>query len=67
MVVRSIAANNGTGLRASSLATIRVSLSTVTGNSIGLDPSQANLLSYGDNNVDGNGTDGAFTGSLSKK
>jgi len=68
MVVRSTAANNGTaGIRVGTNATVRLSQSTVTGNATGLQPAGGTLLSYSDNNVDGNTTDGAPTGTLTNK
>ena len=71
MVVRSTSANNGTGLTTSNnfTATMRVSQSTVTGNLTGLFAvGTASLLSYGDNNVDGNGAGTeTFTGAVAKK
>jgi len=69
MVVRSVAANNGTGVSATgSAATVRVGQSVVTGNAVGLQAlAGAALLSYGDNNVDGNTADGAPTGTIAKK
>jgi Right handed beta helix region len=55
-VVRSIAANNQTGLSAfGANATVRVEQSTVTGNTTGWSiTSSGVLLSYGDNYIDGN-------------
>jgi hypothetical protein len=71
MVVRATSANNNTGLRAdsnSANAFLRVGQSTVTANALGLSANgSGSLLSYGDNNVDGNTTDGAPTGPLTKK
>ncbi len=71
MVVRSISANNGTGFAAgqSATATMRLSQSAAMGNGVGLDSSNGNgsLMSYGDNNIDGNTTDGAPIFTLTKK
>jgi len=58
MVVRSVAANNGIGIAAVQGAnvTLRVSASTVTGNTTSwVTGGGAILRSYGDNNIDGNG------------
>ena len=57
MVVRSVAANNATGLIAQfSHATLRVSQSTVTGNTTSWSATTGGILrSYSDNNIDGNG------------
>jgi hypothetical protein len=72
-------AHNGTGISTSvsspniNNATIRVSNSIITNNTVGLsvsDPSGggvAALLSRGNNTVEGNGTDGSFTGTFSAK
>jgi hypothetical protein len=59
MVVRSVAANNATGLGASGLgASLRVANSTVTGNVGGWVANNSGvLLSYGDNYIDDNGSD----------
>ena len=64
--------NNITGIQTfkggAGVPTIRVSGSTITGNGNGLvSGGGAQLLSYGDNNLDGNGTDGAFTGTIPRK
>jgi hypothetical protein len=67
MIANSTVSNNasfgiigfGTG------ATARVGLTTITGNGTGLlSSSGANLLSYGNNRLNGNGTDGTFTGTI---
>ena len=59
MVVRSLAANNGTGMKAdaaSGAATLWVSQSTLTGNVTSWSTSGTGVLrSYGNNNIDGNG------------
>jgi len=71
MAIRSTAANNaGTGFGAanSAQATLRVSQSTATGNLQGLGAAgAANVLSAIDNVVEANGTDGAPTGTITKK
>jgi hypothetical protein len=71
MIVRTVSMNNGTGFAAgqSATATMRLGQSTATGNTIGLDSSfgNGNLMSYGDNNIDGNNADGAFTTTIVKK
>jgi hypothetical protein len=55
-VVRSVSANNVTGLSASNpAATLRIGQSTVTGNATSWSAKQGAVLrSYGDNNIDGN-------------
>ena len=56
-VVRSVSANNGTGIYAAggANALLRVSQSTVSGNAFGwLTITGGILLSYGDNNIEGN-------------
>jgi hypothetical protein len=56
MLVRSVAANNDTGLYASSpAATIRIANSTVTHNQAGwITVNRGVMQSYGDNYIDGN-------------
>jgi hypothetical protein len=56
MLVRSVAANNGIGLFAgdSSLVTLRVGQSTITGNTTSWSTTGGLLRSYGDNSIDGN-------------
>jgi len=66
MLVRSVAANNGTGIRATDPAQVWVRQSTVTGNTTGVDPAGV-VISYGDNKVDANSTDGAFIGIVPKE
>ena len=65
MVVRSVAANNGTGIASTGVsATVRVSRSTITGNGLGVLATNSFLISYGDNNIEGNTTDGFPTGTI---
>jgi hypothetical protein len=56
MLVRSVTANNGTGISASGAnATVWVGQTTVNGNMRGWETAtDASLKSYGDNNIDGN-------------
>ena len=56
MVVRTISANNGTGLAAvAANATLRFSNTVVTGNNVSWSATAGStFLSYGDNNIDGN-------------
>ena len=64
VMVRNIAiANNGIGMLAfGNIATLRVTRSTITGNATGLSAQNgATLVSYGDNDLDGNTTDGVPT------
>jgi Right handed beta helix region len=62
MVSHSVAANNATGIGASSGAILRLANSTVTGNTTGWSMSSGGVVaSYGDNYMDGNGSN---TGSL---
>ena len=56
--------NGGSGIRANGGATaiVRVGNTVVTGNALGIDPAAGALVkSYGNNQVSGNTTDGAFT------
>jgi hypothetical protein len=57
-----IFAANGTGAGAS---VVRVNHSTIVDNVTGLISSGSALLSYGNNRLSGNGTDGSFTGLIS--
>ena len=57
MVRNSTIANNGVnGLEAGAETTIRVTRSTITGNGTGWLNDSGAVLSYGDNNIDGNGS-----------
>jgi Right handed beta helix region len=64
-IENSVASNNnlGSGLRVSGAnGTMRITNTTVTGNSVGLDISAgASLISFGNNRIAGNGTNGAPT------
>ena len=51
----------------SNFGTVRVDGATVTGNSTGLSASGGALLSFGNNNVEANGANGAFSGSVALK
>lgn len=58
-------ANNGTGIRTSGGgAIVRMANTMVTGNTSGLSPTTGAILSFGNNRIAGNGTDGAPTGAL---
>jgi hypothetical protein len=58
-VVRSVASNGIVGIRSLGAGAIaRVGHSTITGNFTGIEDVSAVLLSYGDNTIDGNGTNG---------
>lgn len=68
MVKTSKSTNNNIGIRSvGAAATIRVDGSAVIGNGTGLSPAGGALLSYGNNNVDANGSNGAFSGSVALK
>jgi hypothetical protein len=59
------ASNNGAaGIRALTNTTIRLSAVSILGNLIGLEAAGGSLLSFGNNRVAGNGTDGAPTGPI---
>ena len=66
MVRNCSVSNNATGISTSgSPVFVRVTRSTITANGIGLTAGiSTNLVSYGDNNLDGNTTDGAPTSTL---
>jgi hypothetical protein len=60
-----IASQNGTGIQTTGgTPTVRISLCTVTNNTTGLAPTSGSLLSYGNNHVTANGSDGAPTGAV---
>jgi hypothetical protein len=62
MVRNSTFSNNSVGIAADQAAIVQVGQSTVTANSIGWTATNAGkLISYGNNNVSGNATDGAAT------
>jgi len=68
MLVNSTVANNNFGVFGNGAgATIRVGNTTITGNTTGVFSSSATISSYGDNRLDGNGTDGSFTGTAIPK
>lgn len=68
MVKNSKVLNNAIGIRSIGAgATIRVDGSAVIGNGTGLSPSGGALLSFGNNNVEANGANGAFSGSVALK
>ena len=70
-----LASDNGTGIRAEAVTAgtsvlVRVSGTTVTGNSTGLSATgagTANLITRGNNTVEGNSVDGSFTGTFGAK
>jgi hypothetical protein len=61
-----VAANNDVGIIAFSTSTVRVSNTTVTNNVSGIATAGA-VLSRGNNTVEGNGTNGSFSGTYSAK
>jgi hypothetical protein len=68
MVKNTQSVNNAIGIRSIGAGvTIRVDGSAVIGNSTGLSPSGGALLSFGNNNVEANGANGAFSGSVALK
>jgi hypothetical protein len=59
MLTRVVAMNNGTGIQTTGSApSIRVGSSEITGNAFGI---SGTVSSYGTNQLDGNGTNGAMT------
>ena len=66
-----VVSGNGTGIYASSIsgiAAVRVSNCSVTGNDLGVSAGvNGTLLSRGNNTVEGNSTDGTFTGTYAAK
>ena len=68
MVKSTRALNSNFGIRSvGPNVTVRVDGATVTGNSTGLSASGGALLSFGNNNVEANGANGAFSGSVALK
>ena len=70
MIDRSAFVNNSSGVLASGAgATIRIGDSTVSGNTFGLSVSASGgaIVSYGTNQVNGNGTDGTTTSTIGMK
>ena len=65
MVRNSTISNNAVGIAADQSATVRITQSTITGNGTGWQATNGGqLLTYGNNNVDGNTTNGAATTTL---
>jgi hypothetical protein len=65
MVRNLMASNNSIGISAQTGGTVRVGQSTITGNGTGWQATTGGLVqSYGNNNVDGNTTDGTATTTL---
>jgi hypothetical protein len=65
MVRNSTASNNAVGIIADQSATVRVGQSTITGNGTGWQATNGGqVLSYGNNNVGGNTTDGTATSTV---
>jgi hypothetical protein len=65
-----LVANNVTGIQSKNGALVRVSDTTVTDNGTGIDTFPINagtILSRGNNTVEGNGTDGSFSGTYTAK
>jgi hypothetical protein len=69
MIADSTLSNSGNYAIASNgaTATVRVTRSRITGNVTGLLNGGGSLVSYGDNNLDGNTTDGVFTSTIPTK
>jgi hypothetical protein len=68
MINRSTAVNNATGISSRNSAIIRIGDSTVTGNATGLFVEGNGVIrSYGTSKINGNGTDGAPTSTISMK
>ncbi len=68
MIDRTVLARNGIGFAVSGPSSVgRIGDSTITGNGIGLDSTPSPTLSYVTNDIIGNGTDGAPTGTLTPK
>ena len=62
IVANSTVSSNAVGISADQTAVARISQSTVTGNGTGLQATNGGqMLSFGNNNVSGNGTDGVAT------
>jgi hypothetical protein len=70
-VERCLVSRNGLGIVSEAVnggtATVRVAGSRVVGNTTGLSVDGGALVSFGDNKVAGNGTDGTFTATIAKQ
>jgi hypothetical protein len=65
MIRNSTVTNNGVGIHANARAVVRVGQSTLTANLVGWEALNGGLLqSFGTNNLAGNWTDGASSGTL---
>jgi hypothetical protein len=65
MVRNSTLTNNAVGVQADVGAVVRIGQSTLTGNVVGWQSANGGLLqSFGTNNLSGNQTDGAASGTL---
>jgi hypothetical protein len=66
-VKNSVSSNNGTGIRADPNSIVRISGVQVFDNSLGLNPNGGIISSYGNNEIDGNTTDGAPSNTIPRK
>jgi hypothetical protein len=70
MIAHSVSSNNTTNgiIGNGANVTVRVGNTTITGNATGVNPAGSSTISsYGDNRLDGNTTNGAFTGTILPK
>jgi len=63
-VENSLTAHNGSGLRATSTGKMRVSETTIEENALGLNTTGGTIVSFGNNRLAGNTTNGAFTSTI---
>jgi hypothetical protein len=69
MLANSVISNNTTTgiVTVGSGVTVRVGNTTITGNTTGVNPATGTISSYGDNRLDGNTSNGAFSGAVLPK
>jgi hypothetical protein len=64
----SIIANLSNGIQANSAGSnLNVTASTISGNGTGIKPTSGSIVSFGNNTLNGNGSDGAFTSTAALK
>ncbi len=69
MVKNTQTVNNGYGIRSiGARSVVRVSDSTITGNTVGVETSSGGtMLTFGNNELEANGTNGTFSGTIARK
>ena len=67
MVTNSLLNGNGTGVTASNGTTVRLSGNTIVFNRTGLAAPTGKIISFRNNSIDGNGTNGAPTSTVAQQ